>query len=104
MAERYASDKRLIETWGLIVAMLEKHIVGSMKFLSPPPVESKRYEMKAFEDMLDAVICAWVGTCILDKNAIAYGGPGSAPAGRAGFAFQRLDLADRLSVALPASS
>lgn len=29
--------------------------------------------MKAFEDILDAVVCAWVGACVFDRNAEAYG-------------------------------
>jgi predicted RNase H-like nuclease len=29
--------------------------------------------MKAFEDALDAVVCAWVGACVMDGKAVAYG-------------------------------
>nr|WP_245581779.1 DUF429 domain-containing protein [Rhizobium ruizarguesonis] len=29
--------------------------------------------MKALEDTLDAVVCAWVGACVMDGRARAYG-------------------------------
>ena len=68
-----ARRQRLLETWRQIVAMLDGRIEGVEGLLSLPAFESKGYEMKAFEDMLDAVVCAWVGTCILEGNATAYG-------------------------------
>jgi predicted RNase H-like nuclease len=68
-----ARRERLIETWRQIVAMLDERIEGVESLLSLPAINSKGHKMKAFEDMLDAVICAWVGACILEGNAIAYG-------------------------------
>jgi len=29
--------------------------------------------MKAFEDKMDAVVCAWVGICALESKAVPYG-------------------------------
>ena len=34
--------------------------------------------MKAHEDMLDAVVCAWVGICALEGRAIPFGDAESA--------------------------
>ncbi len=46
---------------------------GALAALPLPAPDARGYEMKAFEDMLDAVICAWVGAAILDGRARAYG-------------------------------
>lgn len=70
--------ERLIETWRQIVAMLDERVEGVESVLTLPGMEAMGCEMKAFEDMLDAVICAWVGTCIVEGDATAYGGAASA--------------------------
>ncbi|MCM2500652.1 DUF429 domain-containing protein [Neorhizobium galegae] len=43
-----------------------------------PPLEGRGHELEAFEDMLDAVVCAWIGACVLDGRARAYGDEASA--------------------------
>ena len=35
-------------------------------------------EMKAFEDALDAIVCAWVAICVLEGRAEPYGDEESA--------------------------
>lgn len=64
---------RLLEVWGQIVDLLDTKITGVAAALSFPPMEARGYEMKAFEDMLDAVVCAWVGACVLEGKARAHG-------------------------------
>jgi predicted RNase H-like nuclease len=41
-------------------------------------VSARGWEMKAFEDMLDAVVCAWIGVTVLEGRARAYGDERSA--------------------------
>jgi len=38
-----------------------------------PSTDARGYELKAFEDALDAVVCARVGACVLDGKAKLYG-------------------------------
>lgn len=65
--------QKLIEIWGQIITLLESRVQGVLAALPLPAPDARGYEMKAFEDMLDAVICAWVGAAILDGRARAYG-------------------------------
>jgi predicted RNase H-like nuclease len=45
-----------------------------------PPIEPKAsaVELKAFEDMLDAIVCCWVAICALQGRAIPFGDDTSA--------------------------
>ncbi|WP_201269259.1 DUF429 domain-containing protein [Sinorhizobium meliloti] len=65
--------QRLLEVWSGIITLLDGRIQGAKVALPLPAVDARGYEMKAFEDSLDAVICAWVGVCALDGRAKAYG-------------------------------
>lgn len=64
---------RLLEQWTAIVAALESEIAGVSAMFPIPQHTAATWELKAFEDALDAVICAWVGICALEDRAIAYG-------------------------------
>lgn len=64
---------RLIDTWRQIVAMLDARIAGVSDMLALPAMDSKGFEMKAFEDILDAVVCAWVNVCAMEGAATPYG-------------------------------
>lgn len=46
--------------------------------LPVPETSVRGRALKAFEDMLDAVVCAWVGCCILDGRARSFGDGSSA--------------------------
>ncbi|MBY5646013.1 DUF429 domain-containing protein [Rhizobium leguminosarum] len=63
----------LLETWRQIVGLLDARIQGVAHALSLPPVTARGHELKAFEDVLDAIVCAWVGACLLNGRAKAYG-------------------------------
>ncbi|WP_243439968.1 DUF429 domain-containing protein [Fundidesulfovibrio soli] len=66
--------ERLLGVWRAI----REALAGRMEFapgVLPPPDGTR---LKAYEDMLDAAVCAWVGACYLDGAAVAYGDAGSA--------------------------
>lgn len=73
-----ARREKLLEVWSEIVRLLDARIQGVATALPLLPVTARGYEMKAFEDSLDAVVCAWVGACVLDGRARAYGDEDSA--------------------------
>ncbi len=72
-ATRSERRTRLYQQWREIIASLEGEIGGVATAL--PKLESNAgvADMKAYEDMLDAITCAWVGVCALDGRAIPYG-------------------------------
>lgn len=65
--------RKILEIWGHITALLDAKIQGVAATLRLPAVDARGYQMKAFEDALDAVVCAWIGACVLDGRAKAYG-------------------------------
>lgn len=69
---------KLFETWRMIVACLDQEIPGASEVLQLPPLASPSWQLKAFEDMLDAVICAWVGICVFEGAALPFGDDTSA--------------------------
>lgn len=64
---------RLLDQWTTIVSALEKEVAGVSAMFPVPQHTAATWELKAFEDALDAVICAWVGICVLENRAIPYG-------------------------------
>nr|WP_246718144.1 DUF429 domain-containing protein [Rhizobium laguerreae] len=73
-----ARRANLLQTWSDIVGLLDVEISGVTAALPLPPIDARGYELKAFEDALDAVVCAWVGACALTGRARAYGDENSA--------------------------
>lgn len=69
---------KLLSVWADIVSLLDCRIEGVASALPLPDPSSRGHELKAYEDCLDAVVCAWVGTCVLDGTATAYGDEASA--------------------------
>ncbi|TBZ59730.1 DUF429 domain-containing protein [Rhizobium leguminosarum bv. viciae] len=65
--------QNLFETWRRILMLLDAKIQGVGDVLSLPSSDARGFEMKAFEDALDAVVCAWVGACVMDGRARAFG-------------------------------
>jgi predicted RNase H-like nuclease len=65
---------RVMAEWERIVGLLDHEIAGVAAQLPLPPPEEKRLAvLKGFEDRLDAVVCAWIGTRVLAGDAVAYG-------------------------------
>lgn len=65
-------------TWKGITRLLDNYIVNTSSMLPIPANHCKGKELKAFEDKLDAVICCWIGICVLEGKALAYGDETSA--------------------------
>lgn len=70
--------QKLFGVWAQIVDLLDAKIEGVATALLMPTANCRGHEMKAFEDTLDAVVCAWVGACVLDGKATPYGDQDSA--------------------------
>ena len=67
---------RLLElkaVWSQIVRLLGEHIRGVAERLPELKPHMTGAEFKAFEDSLDAIVCAWVGICALEGLARPYG-------------------------------
>ncbi len=75
LSERRA---RLYRQWNEIAALLESRITGVTAALPQLKLNATGSELKAYEDTLDAVICAWVAVCCLDGKAVPYGDKNSA--------------------------
>ncbi len=78
----------LLEEWKRIVAVLDARLAGVADALPMPNSVVGGAELKAYEDMLDAIVCACVAICVLEDNALSYGDTASAiwiprPQGRA---------------------
>jgi predicted RNase H-like nuclease len=69
---------RLFETWRAIIGCLDREMQGVPERLELPPFDATTWQLKAFEDMLDAVVCAWVGICVFEGTAVPFGDDTSA--------------------------
>ncbi|GAA0195458.1 putative RNase H-like nuclease [Brevundimonas nasdae] len=69
------SDRRakLLVVWGGIVNALEVEIEGVERMLPPLDISAPTWRLKAYEDMLDAVVCTWIGAAAIEGNCIAHG-------------------------------
>lgn len=67
--------EKLVATWHEIIDLLEVAVADTRTALEPLVTSGK---LKAAEDALDAVVCAWVGSCILGGRAIPFGDEDSA--------------------------
>jgi len=74
------SDRRaeLLKNWRLAVAGLDLQIAGVADAFPMKDTQLRGWALKAEEDKLDAVICAWVGICALEGRARPYGDADSA--------------------------
>lgn len=64
--------------WEKIVCLLEHEIAGVADALGKPDSESSGTALKAYEDMLDAIACAWIAICALNGQATPFGDSKSA--------------------------
>ena len=67
-AERRVS---LLRVWEEIAQYLEGQIAGSQAAIAEA-IRSCR-AMKSVEDVIDAIVCAWVGVCFLQAEATSFG-------------------------------
>jgi predicted RNase H-like nuclease len=68
-----ARRERLFAEWAKIVALLEAKISGVAEAFPPLPQGSTGKTRKAYEDRLDAVVCAWIAICVFEGKARAFG-------------------------------
>ena len=64
--------------WSEIVTLLEGKIAGVGAALPTLEMSASGVEVKAYEDALDAIICAWVAICVLEGRARPFGDENSA--------------------------
>lgn len=60
------------------MAVLNTRLAGVDEALPAPDAAAGGAELKAYEDMLDAVICVCVAICVLEGEALPYGDEASA--------------------------
>ena len=70
--------RNLYRQWTEIIALLESEIAGVRAAFPSPEAAASGQQIKAFEDSLDAVVCAWIGICALQGRAAAFGDQDSA--------------------------
>ncbi|KFD26149.1 DUF429 domain-containing protein [Sphingobium yanoikuyae] len=64
---------QLLAQWAAIAATLDTVMPGSIAAILRADETSAGAHLKACEDLLDAIICAWVGTTILSSQARPFG-------------------------------
>lgn len=64
---------RLFRQWEKLVTILDNKIDGVSEALPPLSRTASGLELKAYEDKLDAIVCAWVGVCALGGSATPFG-------------------------------
>jgi predicted RNase H-like nuclease len=69
---------RLLRQWEEIVGLLEAEITGVRDALPRLEPGAAGWQIKAYEDALDAIVCAWVGVCALEGRAVPFGDDDSA--------------------------
>jgi predicted RNase H-like nuclease len=93
----------LYREWKGIVTLLECQITGVGAALPMLDQQASGHNRKAYEDMLDAVVCCWVAVCALEGCAIPFGDDCSAiwiPRASAASGKSRLRLPTSKDVAL----
>jgi predicted RNase H-like nuclease len=68
----------LCEVWRRIVDALERRIEGVRAALPPPRADARGWRLKAYDDKLDAVVCASIAIACLDGKASGWGDADSA--------------------------
>jgi len=69
---------QLYKIWERILELLEQQLEGVSTALPIPEINAPRSELKAYEDALDATVCAWIATRALDGFVDRYGDEQSA--------------------------
>lgn len=64
---------KLLGVWAMIVAALDRRIEGVAEALIAPDLKASGVTMKAYEDRLDAIVCALVGVSALEGRARVFG-------------------------------
>lgn len=68
----------LLSQWSTILGALDHQIIGVREIVPLPPTDAPTRTLKGVEDLIDSIICAWVGAEVLDGRAVPYGDDESA--------------------------
>jgi predicted RNase H-like nuclease len=68
----------LYQVWNQIETALGGKIFGVKTALPELELDASPKKLKAYEDALDAIVCAWVAICALEGRAMPYGDEDSA--------------------------
>ena len=68
----------LLKEWKVIVSVLNARLPGVESALPALDAAASGVELKAYEDMLDAIVCVCVAICVLEGDALPYGDDTSA--------------------------
>src|SRR5262245_36753317 len=68
----------LLREWDTIVSLLDREIAGVRETMPTLGDLPTGIELKAYEDALDAIVCAWVAICALEGRAAPFGDDASA--------------------------
>jgi hypothetical protein len=71
-----ARRRLLLETWAKTVALLDSEMVGVRALLPLPEGARRGAALKAFEDMLGALVCVWIGVTVLEGRSAPHWGRG----------------------------
>jgi predicted RNase H-like nuclease len=63
----------LVRGWRRIADGQGTAVAGVERIITPLPTNTTRAAMNGYEDTLDALVCAWVGTRYLEREADPYG-------------------------------
>ena len=77
-AEPSVRRRQMVEVWARIVDALEANVTGVAAMMPLPSSDAPGRDLKRYEDMLDAVVCAWVGVMALQGRCTPYGNEESA--------------------------
>lgn len=69
---------RLYRQWEEIAELLECEIAGAREAVPKLGLDAAGWQLKAYEDALDAIVCAWVAVCALEARARPFGDEDSA--------------------------
>lgn len=70
--------ENILHQWHIIVSKLSTYVENLMPALEFPAMSANSSEWKAFEDRLDAIVCAWVAIEVLSGHATLHGDEDSA--------------------------
>ena len=64
---------QLLRSWSEILTALELDIANIRRRIPLPTAPSAIAHLKPYEDALDAIICAWIGACVVQGKADPFG-------------------------------
>jgi len=72
-APREDQKRLLLETWRRIIKAIDAEVNGAAALLPADYASLRPSRLKAVEDTLDAIVCAWIGAEVMRGRAEAFG-------------------------------